>query len=137
MLKQKVTILLIVLCISSVSGFFTVICHGSDGHISVEPVVHNHCECPETSETEKNSDFTGPVIGLATDDGHCKDLPATSNLIFAIQKKVKSSAYKAFTTKYFLQSISTQTTSSLGHSPARSDESASFFAPLRTVILLA
>ncbi len=137
MLKQRVTILLIgLICISHVSGFFTVICHGSDGHIAMEAIVHNHCECPETSETENYNGFMGHVIGLETDDNHCMDTPATSSLISSVQKNVKSSIYKTLATKYPLRSTPTQTTSFLGYLTARSYELAPFFAPLRTVILL-
>jgi len=70
MQKQKVTILLIgLMCFSSVCGFSTVICRGSDGHIAVEPVVHNHCECPETTLADHQDKVAGAAIVSSADHG--------------------------------------------------------------------
>jgi len=135
--KQKVTILLIgIVFLSPLSGFLTVICHGSDGHIAVEPLVHNHCECPEIGEAEHQDKIAGSSIESAADHGHCKDSIATSGLIFSTRKNVKTSIYKVFSANLFLKSNSTLSRSFFGYLSTRSHELSSFFTPLRTIILL-
>jgi hypothetical protein len=138
MVKYKLTILFIALMsVSSTSGAFTAICHGSDGHIAVEPLAHNHCECPETSEADDQDKAAGGSIVTATDHGHCKDSIATSNFIFSIRKNVKTSICKVFSANLFLKSNSTLNKSLFGYLSTQSHELSSFFTPLRTVILLA
>ena len=138
MLKQKVTILLIgFMCFSSVSGFFTVICHGSDGHIAVEPVDHNHCQCPETAQTGHRDKFSWAAIGSSADHDHCVDSIATSNIIIPARKNVRLSTHKVSTANLALKSNSTSSTSFFGHWAARGYDFSSFFTPLRSVILLA
>ena len=137
MVRYKTIILLVALMsVSSATGTFTAICHGSDGHIAVEPLVHNHCECPEAGEADSQDEFAGGSIGSDTDHGHCKDSIATSNFIFSIRKNLKTSIYKVFTANLFLKSISMHNRSFLGYMAGRNDEFSSFYAPLRTVILL-
>lgn len=137
MLNQKVTILLTgLMCFSSVSGFFTVMCHGSDGHIALEPFVHNHCECSEHSERSHQDTFAGTVIGSSATHDHCTDTIAASNMLIPVRKNVRLSLNDVFTANFFLKPKSIQTTSFLRCSGARSHELYSFFVPLRTIILL-
>lgn len=136
MLNQKTTILLLgLMCFSSVSGFYTVICLGSDGHIKVEAATHNHCPCPESGEIANQ--VVRPAIAPSISHGHCKDTLLISNYVLPARKNIKLSLHNVFTAHFFLKSISLQTTSTFGHMAVRSNELSSFFAPLRTVILLA
>lgn len=132
MIKNKViTLFIALMCVSPISCFFTVICRGSDGHVAVEPVIHNHCEHPET-----DNNFAGVAVDSSTDHGHCKDSIITSNVIIPARKNLKLSSDKVFTANIFLKSNTTHT-SSISSLALRSYELSSFFAPLRTVILLA
>ena len=134
MLKRKVTILLIgLMCFSSVSGFFTVICYGSDGHVAVESAGHNHCECDENEGQER----AAVRLIESADHDHCMDAIAISNITASTQKNIKLSTYKVFRATLFLQTVSTHTASGRGYSIATSDALSSFFTPLETVILLA
>ena len=138
--KQKITLLLIgLMCFSSISGFFTVICHGSDGHVAVEPVVHNHCECSESGENGHRDRPAGTAIESSGDHDHehCTDTIAASNYIVSARKNLKLSAQKVFMAILSPKSVSTHTLSVFGHPVVQSHESFSFFAPLRTIILLA
>ena len=105
MLKQKVTILFIgLMCFNLVSGFLTVMCHGSDGHVAMEPVGHNHCERQESCETGNQNDFTVSVIAAANNHDHCKDTIAISNFIVPVRKNFKLSTHRIFTANLFLKS---------------------------------
>lgn len=138
MLKQKATILLIgILCFSPVSGLFAVICHGSDGYITVEPVNHNHCECPKTVQTGNQDKFAGTAIGSSTDHDHCKDTLVTSNLVVPVRKSIKFQTREVSTVNFLLKPFSSHTASFSGNLSAWRTEFSSFFMPLRTVILLA
>jgi hypothetical protein len=138
MLKQKTTILLIgILCFSPVSGLCAVICHGSNGYITVEPVDHNHCECPKTVQTGNRDKFAGTAIGLSTNHDHCKDTLVTSSLAVSAQKNIKLPTHKIIAANFLLKPVSSHTASFSGYLSARCTEFSSFFTPLRTVILLA
>ena len=138
MLKSKVIILLTgLMCLGSISGFFTVICQGSYGHIAVESTIHNHCECPETNQTDNRDNFAKTMIGLLIDHSHCKNSVPTPNIIIPARKNIKISTRKVFTTNFISQSTSTHFASSLGHWVIQVHKISSFHAPLRTVIILA
>ena len=137
MLKRKVTILLIgLMCFSSVSGFFAVICHGPDGHIAVEPVVHNLCQCSETGETGDEDKYGRIAIVASDGHGHCRDSIASSDVIIPTRKNVRLLTHKVFTNNLVLKSISTSTPFVISRFTARSEGLSSFYAPLRTVVLL-
>jgi hypothetical protein len=123
--------------VSSTGGAFTAICHGSDGHIAVEPLLHNHCECPGTGEAVDQDKVAGSSIESAADHGHCRDSIAASNFIFSIRKNVKTSIHNVFSANIFLKSDSTHSKSFFGYLSAQNHDLSSFFTPLRTVILLA
>jgi hypothetical protein len=124
------TLLLIgLILVSSISGSLTVVCHGADGHVAVEPLVHDHCECPET-------DLPKNPVSIGSDcldsHGHCTDYDPASHLI----TPTKQSTHQGFTPaltgyvdslihSYFLSKLTSQD----DHLPA-------FYTPLRTVILL-
>lgn len=134
MLEKKVTILLIgLMCFGSISGFFTVICHGSDGHVAVEPVVHNHCQCPETGDEDKHGNI---AITASDDHGHCRDSIASPDVIIPTRKNVRLSTHKVFTNNLALNPISTSPPSVFSRFTARGDDLSSFYSPLRTVVLL-
>ena len=125
------------MCFSSINGFFTVICHGSDGHIAVEPVIHNHCECPETSESGHQDMFAGIAVKSCRDHGHCADTIVTSDYIVPARKNIKSQLAEVFVQSPHQKSISNQMTSSFGHSFSWDTELSSFFRPLQSIIILA
>ena len=136
MLKQKLTICLLgLMCLSSVSGVLTVICYGPDGHTAVEAVVHNHCECSETTETGNKDKFAVAAIDSLTDHNHCKDTIATSSIVAPARKNVKQSVHKILITT--LLQKSNVADASICNSVALSNQSSSFHMPLRTIILLA
>lgn len=137
MQNQKLTILLIALmCFISVNGFFTVICHGADGHIAVEPAIHKHCQCPETPQTSDQHKFTANLIDSSTDHEHCKDSIANSNILVSPRKNIKLSTHKILTPNLLLNTAAAHS-SSVFSLLTRSYELSSFHTPLRTVILLA
>ena len=138
MLNRKVTILFVgLMSFSFVSGFSTVICHGSDGRVAVKAVIHNHCECSETDQNGKQENFAGTIIGFSNDHEHCKDTIATPNVLFPIRKNVKPSTHKFFTTNLTPNRISAYIPSFFICFPTQSSELSSFHRPLRAVILLA
>ena len=137
MLKRNATILLIgLMCFSSASGFFTVICHGSDGHVEVEAASHNHCPCPENGDNDqKNTPADHHATAMSASHGHCKDTLLTSNVVVPVRKKVSQSVYKIFTANISLDTNTAPAASTF--SPAsQSYILTPFHAPLRTVILL-
>jgi len=138
MLKRKITILLVgLMCISFVSGFPAVICHGPDGHVAIEPPAHNHCECSETGQDEKQTTYTGTTIDFSADHEHCKDTVVTPNVLLPIQKNFKPSTSKIFIAKLTPKPILAYTPSLLSCFAAQSSELPSFHTPLRSIILLA
>jgi hypothetical protein len=138
MLKQKVTIMLTgLMFFSSISGFFTVICYGSDGHIAVEPLVHNHCECPEPDKSSHQKDSSEHCAGFSSDHGHCKDTPAMSSVVISVRKNNKLRLVKVFVQGLYQKSVSNHIKSSFSYLLSWDTELSSFFTPLRTVILLA
>ncbi|MHC4122845.1 MAG: hypothetical protein ACYSSI_04665 [Planctomycetota bacterium] len=122
---------------SSISSLLTVICHAADGHTAVEPVWHDHCECPEPdgSGHQKNSSESG--IDLSSDHSHCRDSLAMSNLVISVHKNIKPEHDKVFKQNFYQKSISGHMTSSVKYPLLCNIELSSFFTPLRTVILLA
>ncbi len=138
MIKDKVIILLITLtCVSPMSGLFTVICYGSDGHIAVEPIGHNHCECPESAGGSGQKASSEAGIGFSCNHSHCKDTPANSSVVLSVRKNIKPKLAKLFVQGLYQKSISNHMTSSFRHSLLWNTELSSFFTPLRTIILLA
>ena len=138
MIKDKVISLLIaLLCISSTSGSFTVICYGSDGHISVEPIFHDHCDCPESGVDSHQQDSSKTGVGLSSDHSHCTDTPTTSSVVISVRKNIKPQPAKIFVQGISQKLISNHMASSFRYPISWYTELSSFFAPLRTVILLA
>jgi len=135
MLKRQMTILLIgLMCLSSVSGFSTVICQGSNGHIAVEPAFHNHCQ---SSESTHQDEFSHQESDSPTGHNHCKDSISTSNYIVLKIENIKLLTHKIVQQNPILKSVSAHTTFSFGYVITKRDELSSFFEPLKTVVLLA
>jgi hypothetical protein len=138
MLKRKAKIWLVgLMCVSFVSGFSTVICHGSNGHIAVEPIIHDHCECSETDQNSKESKFAGTTVESSIAHEHCRDLIAAPNVLLPKRKNVKPATHKIFTAKLHLKSNLVYTPSFFNSFATQSDQVILFYTPLRTVILLA
>ena len=133
--------LLLLMCFSSVSGFFSVICHGSDGHVTVESVAHGHCQCPDTDdhgqENQGERSFDLMTVRPATDHDHCKDTLATSDFVIPERKSSQSTSQKNVAAN-LLESLSlTQTTSESGCLASINIDLSAFYTPLSTIILLA
>lgn len=138
MIKQKIIILLSVsICFSPVNGFFTVICHGANGHIAVKPIWHNHCQCPESHGIGNQKDLHESGIHLSNAHSHCKDTLTTSGLAISVRKNIKPQLTKLFVQSLYQKSIPDHITSSFRLPLLGNTEFSSFFTPLRTVILLA
>jgi hypothetical protein len=138
MLKQKATILLIgLMCFSSVSGFFKVTCHGSDGHIAEEPLFHNHCQCPEPEPGDNLNHSSESHADLSIEHSHCKDTITAWDFYVLAQKNRLTSLLKIVAGNSFFKSISFDISLYLRDSDTKHVQLSPFFTPLRTVILLA
>ena len=138
MIKDKViTLLIALMCVSPISGSFTVICYGSDGHIAIETILHGHCDCPESDENGRQRDSNGSLILFSSDHSHCKDILAASSVVISVRKNIKPQLAKLFVQGLYQKSISNHMTSSFRHPLLWNTELSSFFTPLRTIILLA
>jgi hypothetical protein len=137
MQTKTMTILLIgIMCISPVSGWLMVICHGDDGRIAVEPVIHSHCDASVSCSTDIKDDVNRPVLAMQTDHRHCSDTLAMSSYVFSARKNIKLPADDVFTVYLFHKSMSISSASRFGYVTVWPNELSSFFAPLQTVILL-
>jgi len=137
-IKNKIiTLLIALICVSPISGSFTVICHGDDGHIAVEPILHNHCECHESEGGSHQKDSSDSSIDFSTDHSHCKDTLAASGVVISVRKNTKTQLVKVFVQGLYQKSISNHMTSSFRHPFFWNTELSSFFTPLRTIVLLA
>ena len=137
-MRSKLTTFLLIglMCFSSVSGFLTVICHGSDGHIAVEPVAHEHCQCSETDNSDDHGSLVEIAMRSATDHDHCTDTLATSSFVIPQRKEAKLASQKVAATNLIERLNPTQTTSFSGYQASQSPESGTFYAPIRTIVLL-
>ena len=137
MKKQKVTILLLgLICFSSISGVFTVICHGSDGHANVEHFFHEHCDCSEYGENGRQKDCNDPFLRFSKDHTHCTDIPTASGVHISLRKN-KIRLAKIFLVRFHLRSNPNCLTHSFRLPIFWNTELFSFFTPLRSIILLA
>lgn len=137
MLKQKIITLLIgLMCYSSASGFFTVLCHGSDGHIALESAAHNHCEHPEADQTEVLDAPFCAFVGTPAEHTHCKDTMVALETPLPAKKNTPVSIYKVTAISASLKQILSHTVY-LFTPPAiaRFCESSRFHEPLRTIVL--
>ena len=113
-----------------------VICYGSNGHIAIEPLLHNHCHCAEADEDEsvrqvdRAYSFTG-------DHSHCEDTLATSQSIVAVRKDIDSQFAEIFVQGLRQKSTFNLTTFFFRLPFSWDTESTSFFTPLQSIILLA
>ena len=131
MMRQKLTIVLLgLMWILSTRGFSTVTCYGADGHIAVEAIGHNHCQCPESGETGNDS----VSIRASFDHDHCTDTMVPSN-VFAPNSK--STFQKVTVLTFVLHSLSSCSSPDLRCSTLHSFGFSPFHTPLRTIVLLA
>ena len=138
MIRQKlITALIGLICFSLINGSFTVICHGSDGHQAIEPVLHNHCECPESDAGDQHGDGHSSVSFVSTDHYHCKDVPASS-IFSSLLRKDNKSRIELIPAKVLSQNeTSGYLSSRFRHTLSQNIDLDSFFTPLQSVILLA
>jgi hypothetical protein len=134
MFKHMLTLLLTELvAFGPVIGVFTVICHGSDGHVALEPLAHNHCDCHETDETSPIKTDNG----MSGDHGHCTDVEVASGVLFS-ERAIKQtlSVFMTAANSAFL-SFTGQNEILFGINTPPDKDFISFHTPLRTIILLA
>ena len=132
-----INILIGLMCFSLIIGSFTVICHGSDGHQAIEPVLHHHCECPESDEGGQHRDSNGSVSFVSTDHNHCKDVPASSIFSISLRKDNKSRIEIIPAKSLYQNEESDYMLSCFKSTLSRNVDLCSFFTPLQSVILLA
>lgn len=138
MMKHKIIILLSVsMCFSPVNGLFMVICHGANGHIAVEPVFHNHCDCHEPEGGSNQKDSSESSIDFSSEHSHCKDTLAISGLVISDRKNIKPQPAKLSAQSLYQKSVYDQTISSFRNHLLWNTEFSSFFTPLESIILLA
>jgi hypothetical protein len=139
MTKQKLTILLIgIMCLSPVSGLCAVLCHCSDGYVTVTPLLGNLCECPQSDVSgiaARLSDES--LIESSTDHDCCIDSVAPSNNIIFAQKNTTFPTSNVIAAYVLVKPVSSQTSHLTGSLSAGCTKLPSFFLPLKTVILLA
>ncbi len=131
MKRPIVTIMLIgLLCYGTFNSAFAVLCRSVDGHVTVEPVVHSHCRCPDDSPAGIAITFDSP-----SEHHHCIDSPVDSNAIVTPQKDVRLSA-KPLLLKPVLMSDLMPLPVTFDGTFSRNGLS-SFHEPLKTIVLLA
>ena len=137
MCKRNVTVLIIALmCFSPVTGSFTVMCHNADGHVALEPAIHNHCVCPDFGETALRNGFAESAAEPSRDHRHCIDIPLTSNILISVQKNHKLPINKVSICSAYQSEMNSYAASSFPCLFSRDAEWTSFFTPLRTIVLL-
>ena len=133
MIKDKIIVLFIALmCVSPISSSFMVTCYGHDGHVTVEPIAHDHCDCPG-SEAPSHEQKSGN--GLSSDHSHCTDTLAASSVVISVSKK--SQLTKVFAQNLYQKPISARILSSCERLFSSNTELSSFFTPLRSIVILA
>lgn len=138
MMRQKtITALIGLMCFSLISGSFTVICHGSDGHQAIEPVLHNHCECPESDVDDQHGDNHSSEFFLSTNHNHCKDIPGDSIFSISLRKNNKPQIGKIPAESLYQNETSDYMLSCFRCTVSHNIDLSSFFTPLQSVILLA
>jgi hypothetical protein len=136
MIKRKAILLIGLICFGFVNGPFTVICHGSDGHIAVELSTHNHCNCTETHETDDQDKSNDNEIDFSCQDKHCKDTFIISDFFITKQNNTKYPHSTFLTTNNFPESFSSNITFDSGYLITTGDHLLPFFTPLQMIILL-
>ncbi len=113
-----------------------VICHGNDGHISVEPADHNHCDCPlqEDSNSDLINNDTEIINTLSIDHIHCTDTSRVSTLYATKPVNTKSPILKILSSDIYCILNTVPTYSLNGYSTSIFEN---FFIPLQTIVLLA
>lgn len=131
--RQKITILLMAaVCLSSMSGFTTVICCGVNGGVAIEPVAHGHCGCSHAADAED----TGAAMKASAGHDHCRDSLVMSGALRPDWKNGGSSQYK-LTAFHCIQNQAASSISSAKDSYAACGiDFLSFHTPLRTIIIL-
>ena len=122
---------------SSMGGPWAVICQDDTGHIAVEPVIHDHCACPEEGEGGDHEGSASVAWGASSDHEHCRDYAAGSDIIAQARKDLKSSGHKAWAGSISLRVVSADVVSALINRRPWSCELLAFYTPLRTIVLRA
>lgn len=131
-MKRNVTLLLMgLILISPLSCLFAVVCQGSDGHVAIEVAIHDHCACD--SETATDS----PTFGdSSSSHSHCIDTSVEADYLTTSRKNLIFTAHCHFSALPNTSQISIISLSSTEHPKTLTNDRSTFYAPLRTIILL-
>lgn len=134
-MAQKTIIILLIGMIfwSLMSGHSTVICYGADGHIAVEPAVHNHCSGLETDTISLEQG----ELYVSESHGHCTDSAAISNILGPIRKNGDFAQDISVLSSCIHTAITTHTPSIFREYAISDLHFSSFHTPLQTIVLLA
>jgi hypothetical protein len=108
------------------SSYGNVLCYGSDGHVAIEPLFHNHCGHDE-HEHDENQGRDSVCLNSCSP---CQDVLIRNDLEPARMKNSVS-----FCNFHFSNSVSKEITSCFAIRIAQYEIS-SFFAPLNSIRLL-
>jgi hypothetical protein len=117
------------------SGFFAVVCRGSDGHLQLEHLVHKKCPSPEDSCRDESSEHRESTQ-LTDIHTHCNDFLATDGIL-APYKNTKRYVLKEMPSLFTLTDITGRKAVVYTRSERQSELIDPFCSPLRTVIIIA
>jgi hypothetical protein len=138
MAKDNVITLLAALVFAGpISGSMSVVCYGHNGRITVEPLIHDHCDCPAPDAAGRGAGSGEPGTEPSTAHAHCEDVPAMPGAFTAVDKGGQPKTAKAVSKGLCRKPVPDNTVFSRRFPFSQSIDFPAFFAPLRTVILLA
>ena len=140
MKRREITSLLIgLIFICSISGYNTVICHGSDGHTCFEPVNHNHCDCSIELESSIEIQETHSQIPdyLSIAHVHCNDTLTVLNLFLTKSNIPAKSITKTLTLNYHNVNTTHTNNNIDSYTFSNSNNLSAFFIQLESIIILA
>ncbi len=133
---KKCFVVLICLLIVGNSAHGVVLCFGADGHIEIESAFHERCDDPAHSQPTDQKQLS--YQSDHTKDRHCEpcvDTPISIGLakITRVSKQLNST-FPAPATKVIV--LANKFNLSAYNSASNTFDAASYFRPLRTVILI-
>ena len=140
MRTRKITFLLIgLILISSLSGYNTVICYGSDGHICVESVNHSHCDSIDENEHTLNINDIHSKFSdyLSISHSHCND--TLIKQYFYLTKSNQNNKLISKAASFYIKNINYEcvSTNPLIVKIIKNQDISDFFIPLESIVILA
>ena len=133
--------LAVLVCLSLIgsSGYGTVLCYGSDGHVEFESAFHEQCKDhvqSQSTDPGQHSSEAEHEHDKHCHSGHCVDVPISFGLARISQTPEQS--HPAFAAANLNAIASVEQADCFEHLPTSNTFVAtSYFTPLRTIILLA